>query len=112
MQLLPMASSPDGLISARYAVITKMWGHGLGDPTQYDPFGCIVEHGRAPRGSEAEPTQRLCGPSGTSKGKRKDTAPPARPHRAAGSRRRGPASRCWWTPGAEVPGLECWRESV
>ena len=23
MQLLPMASSPDGLISARYAVITK-----------------------------------------------------------------------------------------
>ena len=34
MQLLPMASSPDGLISARYAVITKtpgwggFWGEG------------------------------------------------------------------------------------
>ena len=26
MQLLPMASSPDGLISARYAVITKTLG--------------------------------------------------------------------------------------
>ena len=26
MQLLPMASSPDGLISARYAVITKTPG--------------------------------------------------------------------------------------
>ena len=47
MQLLPMASSPDGLISARYAVITKTpgWevlttssnvnvtqGHGGGNP--------------------------------------------------------------------------------
>ena len=29
MQLLPMASSPDGLISARYAVITKTPGWGL-----------------------------------------------------------------------------------
>ena len=28
MQLLPMASSPDGLISARYAVITKTPGWG------------------------------------------------------------------------------------
>ena len=28
MQLLPMASSPDGPISARYAVITKMMGGG------------------------------------------------------------------------------------
>ena len=28
MQLLPMASSPDGLISARYAVITKGGGGG------------------------------------------------------------------------------------
>ena len=29
MQLLPMASSPDGLISARYAVITKTPGWGV-----------------------------------------------------------------------------------
>ena len=29
MQLLPMASSPDGLISARYAVITKTGGGGV-----------------------------------------------------------------------------------
>ena len=34
MQLLPMASSPDGLISARYAVITKTpgWEGGLALP--------------------------------------------------------------------------------
>ena len=30
MQLQPMASSPDGLISARYAVITKTPGRGRG----------------------------------------------------------------------------------
>ena len=30
MQLLPMASSPDGLISAWYAVITKTPGLGVG----------------------------------------------------------------------------------
>ena len=30
MQLLPMASSPDGLISARYAVITKTPGWEVG----------------------------------------------------------------------------------
>ena len=29
MQFLPMASSPDGLISARYAVITKTPGWGV-----------------------------------------------------------------------------------
>ena len=29
MQLLPMASSPDGLISAQYAVITKTPGWGV-----------------------------------------------------------------------------------
>ena len=36
MQLLPMASSPDGLISARYAVITKTpgsWRRGGFPPT-------------------------------------------------------------------------------
>ena len=29
MQRLPMASSPDGLISARYAVVTKTPGRGV-----------------------------------------------------------------------------------
>ena len=55
MQLLPMASSPDGLISARYAVITKTpdwevlttnktWG-GRGSPTYtppHDPHDTLI----------------------------------------------------------------------
>ena len=36
MQLLPMASSPDGLISARYAVITKTPGWGVLTTTSND----------------------------------------------------------------------------
>ena len=43
MQLLPMASSPDGLISARYAVITKTPGCGGGGgrfPALFSIFCC------------------------------------------------------------------------
>ena len=39
MQLLPMASSPDGLISARYAVITKTPGWGGGGSKQCPTLG-------------------------------------------------------------------------
>ena len=50
MQLLPMASSPDGLISARYAVITKTpgwevltttsWGGGGANNREVLSRGC------------------------------------------------------------------------
>ena len=53
MQLLPMASSPDGLISAWYAVITKTpgWevltgggGGGVLGPAESPPPGPAVAH--------------------------------------------------------------------
>ena len=52
MQLLPMASSPDGLISARYAVITKTPGGGGGAWVGISEF---------PRNSHGIPTEFLVG---------------------------------------------------
>ena len=43
MQLLPMASSPDGLISARYAVITKAPGWEV--PTTTSSVNVTQGHG-------------------------------------------------------------------
>ena len=43
MQLLPMASSPDGLISARYAVITKTPGWEVLTTGGGEPSRCISE---------------------------------------------------------------------
>ena len=59
MQLLPMASSPDGLISVRYAVITKTpgwevltttsnWGGGGGTIHSNHVFLCCFRRGRRP----------------------------------------------------------------
>ena len=51
MQLLPMASSPDGLISARYAVIMKTpgWERGGGGAPPMVVGRSNVRLGKAPR---------------------------------------------------------------
>ena len=56
MQLLPMASSPDGLISARYAVITKTPGGGGVAMENAAPLGLSDSGSGRRRRSRSPPT--------------------------------------------------------
>ena len=78
MQLLPMASSPDSLISARYAVITKtpgwevlttttLWGGGGGAPPVRQLLGPATA-ATTPKGPQAAAAVRTRRPDAAREG--------------------------------------------